>query len=712
MSNRRDFLKSTAALGAGMVLGLYVPMSRAEAKLASAEYASNVWLRIAEDNTMTVICARSEMGQGVLTALPMLVAEELNVDVHSLKVEIAPAAPAYINALLGAQCTGGSSSVRDAWGTLRTGGAQARTMLIAAAAQRWQVDAAQCRADGGKVFGPAGKSATYGQLAQAASKLPVPATVALKEAKDYTQIGKPTKRLDTPAKVNGSARFGIDVVLPGMVYASLEQCPVIGGKVRSFDGAAAKAMPGVIAVVQVRDGVAVVATSYWRAFKARQSLKIDWDEGAGAALNDKAMLDTIAGTAANMTANDVRINIASAGDAAAALKGAARTLTAEYHSPLLAHATMEPQNFTADVANGKCRMIGPTQYQAGVVGDVAAALGFKPEDVTVETTFLGGGFGRRVESDVAVQAAQISQAVGKPVKLVWTREDDTRHDFYRPQAVHRLAAGLDAAGKPVGATFELTSQSPTQRLFGLPKDKMDPFMVEGAVVSYDIAHSWQDVISHDAGLRVGYWRSVSNALNAFANESFFDELAHAAGQDPYAYRRELLHHQPRLAKVLELAAQKAGWDQPPAKGRARGIAVLEAYGSYLAQVVEISRKDDEIKVHRVVVAVDVGQMINPDTVEAQVQSSIAYGLSAALGSEITLEKGRIQQANFDSYPVLRMAQMPTVDVILVKNTEAPGGIGEPVTALVGPALANALFALTGKRVRKMPFSADNVAQAA
>jgi len=711
MTSRRNFLKSTAALGAGMVLGLYVPLSRAEAKLAGAEHVSNVWLRIAEDNSMTVVCARSEMGQGVYTALPMLLAEELNVDVRSLKVEIAPAAPAYINALLGAQCTGGSSSVRDAWVTLRTGGAQSRMMLVAAAAQRWQVDAAQCRAENGKVVGPAGQSASYGQLAQAASQLPVPAAVALKDARDYTQIGKPTKRLDTPAKVNGSARFGIDVTLPGMVYASLEQCPVIGGKVRGFDAAAAKAMPGVIDVVQVRDGVAVVATSYWRAFKARQTLKIDWDEGPGAALSDKTMMEAIIGTAANMTPNDVRINIASTGDAAMALQGAARTLTAEYRSPLLAHATMEPQNFTADVANGKCRMIGPTQYQAGVVGDVAAALGFKPEDVSVETTFLGGGFGRRVESDVAVQAAQISQAVGKPVKLVWTREDDTRHDFYRPQAYHRLAAGLDAAGTPVGATFEVTSQSPTQRLFGLPKDKMDPYMVEGAVVSYDIPHSRQDVISHDAGLRVGYWRSVSNALNAFANESFFDELAHAAGKDPYIYRQALLNKQPRLARVMGLAAQKANWGKPPAKGRARGIAVLEAYGSYLAQVVEISRRDGEITVHHVVVAADVGQMINPDTVEAQVQSSIAYGLSAALGSEITLENGRVQQANFDSYPVLRMSQMPKVDVIIVKNVETPGGIGEPVTALVGPAVANAIFALTGKRVRRMPFSADNIAAA-
>jgi len=710
MNRRRDFLRASLAAGGGLVMGMFVPFSGMEARAAQQGAAlSNVWVRIEADNTIHVINARSEMGQGVFTALPMLLAEELQVEVRALKVELAPASKEYANQLLGVQCTGGSTSVRDAWDTLRLAGAQLRTMLVSAAAQRWQVDAAACQAAQGVVHGPAGQRATYGELAAEAAKLPVPQQVALKPARDFKQIGKPTRRLDTPSKVNGSARFGIDVTLPGMVYASLEQSPVIGGTAREVDDAAARAMPGVIDVVTVRDGVAVVADSYWRAFKARQALKIEWDDGPGAGLTHSAMMDRIAATASHMTPDDVRLTIEQRGDAAAAMATAVRTLQAEYRSPLLAHAAMEPQNFTAHYQDGKCRLIGSTQYQSGFVADVAAALGLAEQDVAIETTFLGGGFGRRVESDPAVQAAQISKAVGRPVKLVWTREDDMRHDFYRPQALHRLSAGLDAAGRPVALTLELTSQSPTQRLFGLPKDKMDPYMVEGAVAPYDVPHARQDVIAHDAGLRIGYWRSVSNALNAFANESFFDELAHLAGQDPYRYRLSLLAQQPRLAQVARLAAGRAGWGKPLPKGRARGIALLAAYGSYLAQVVEISLGQDGIRVHRAVVAADVGQMINPDTVEAQVQSSVVFGLSATLGNEITLAGGRVEQGNFDSYPVLRMAQMPRVEVELVRNSEKPGGIGEPVTALAAPSVANALFSLTGKRLRQLPLNMERIA---
>jgi len=710
MSSRRDFLRASLATSGGLVMGMFLPFSRMEARAAQpGAQLSNVWVRIGADNSITVINARSEMGQGVFTALPMLLAEELQVDVRALKVELAPASKEYANQLLGVQCTGGSSSVRDAWEILRTAGAQLRTMLVTAAARRWQVEASACRAEQGVVHGPDGRRATYGELAADAALLPVPQQVALKPANAFTQVGKSTRRLDTPSKVNGTARFGIDVTLPGMVYASLEQCPVIGGKPLSVDAAAARAMPGVIDVVTVRDGVAVVADTYWRAFKARQALKIEWDYGPGAALTHTAMMDGIIATVGHMTADDVRLNIERRGDAAAALEGAAKTLQAEYRSPLLAHAAMEPQNFTAHYENGKCRLIGSTQYQSGFVADVAAALGLKEDDVTIETTFLGGGFGRRVESDPAVQAAQISKAVGRPVKLVWTREDDMRHDFYRPQAFHRLSAGLDAAGMPVALTLEVTSQSPTQRLFGLPKDKIDPYMVEGAVTGYDVPHAQQDVISHDAGLRIGYWRSVSNALNAFANESFFDELAHLAGQDPYHYRLSLLDKQPRLAQVARLAAAKAGWGKRLPKGHARGIALLEAYGSYLAQVVEISLQQDGVRVHRVVVAADVGQMINPDTVEAQIQSSVVFGMSATLGNEITLAQGRVEQGNFDSYPVLRMAQMPRVEVELVRNAEKPGGIGEPVTALAAPSVANALFALTGKRLRQLPLTMERIA---
>jgi isoquinoline 1-oxidoreductase beta subunit len=697
-TNRRDFLKTSA----GLTLGVFLPTLAAQADAAGTLHTPNAWVHIADDNTITLLSARSEMGQGVYTSMPMLIAEELNVDIRKIKVEIAPVAPVYTNALLGGQLTGGSTSVREGWEKLRIAGAQVRMMLIAAAAEQWKIDPAKLTAADGKVTGPGGKSATYGQLAAAAAKQPVPEKVTLKDPKDFKIIGKPTKRLDTAGKVNGTAEYGIDVKLPGMVYASLEQCPVIGGKVVSFDAAKAKAMPGVIDVVQIRDGVAVVADSYWRAKKAREALTVKWDDGPGARIDNASMKDGI------RKASDATIPIKKTGDASAALGSASKKLMVEYWSPLLAHATMEPQNFTAHYKDGKCLVIGPAQFQQGTQGNVASAVGLKPEDVTVKTTFLGGGFGRRLEYDFAVQAAEISKAVGKPVKLLWTREDDTTHDFYRPMALHRMAGGLDANGKPVALTLQLTSQSITQRAFGLPKGTLDPFMAEAAVVGYDIPNMTAELIEHDSGLRVGYWRSVSHALNAFANESFIDEMAAAAGKDPYQFRLSLLDKQPRFAKVLKLAAEKSGWGKPLPKGHYRGIALMEGYDTYMAQVAEISVKDNTIKVHRVWVAADLGRMVNPDTVEAQIQSSIAFGLTSTLGAEITLDKGRVQQTNFHDYPILRMNEMPKVDVTLVPSDEKPGGIGEPATALIGPAVANALFAATGKRLRKLPLSSENI----
>jgi isoquinoline 1-oxidoreductase beta subunit len=705
-TNRREFLKTTAVVGGGLTLGVFLPAQLDQAVAAGTLHTPNAWVHIADDNTITLLSARSEMGQGVYTSMPMLIAEELGVDIRKVKVEIAPVAPVYTNALLGAQITGGSTSVRDGWEKLRIAGAQVRIMLVNAAAAKWKIDAAQLRAADGKVTGPGGRSATYGELAEAASKLPVPEKVTLKDPKDFKIIGKPTKRLDTAHKVNGTAEYGIDVKLPGMVYASLEQCAVIGGKPTSFDAAKAKAMPGVIDVVQIRDGVAVVADTWWHAKKAREALAVQWDEGPVARISNASMRDGI------RNAKDATIPIKKTGDANAALGSASKKLSAEYWSPLLAHATMEPQNFTASYKDGKCMVIGPAQFQQGTQGNVANAIGLKPEDVTVKTTFLGGGFGRRLEYDFAVQAAEISKAVGKPVKLVWTREDDTTHDFYRPMALHRMAAGLDASGKPVALTLQLTSQSITQRAFGLPKGTLDPFMAEAAVVGYDIPNMTQELIEHDSGLRVGYWRSVSHALNAFANESFIDEMAAAARKDPYQFRLALLDKQPRFAKVLKLAAEKSGWGKPLPKGHYRGIALMEGYDTYMAQVAEISvDKDHAIKVHHVWVAADLGQMVNPDTVEAQIQSSIAFGLSSALGAEITLDKGRVQQTNFHDYPVLRMNEMPKIDITLVPSTEKPGGIGEPATALIGPAVANALFAATGKRVRQLPLSADHIRSA-
>ncbi len=704
-ASRRDFIKSSALVGGGLMLGISVPDKQAQA--AGTIHTPNAWVHIADNNTITLLSARSEMGQGVYTSMPMLIAEELNVDLKQIRVDIAPPGAVYTNALLGAQITGGSTSVRDGWDKLRVAGAQVREMLVAAAAARWMVPASSLTAANGKVTG-GGKSATYGQLAAAASKLPVPANPTLKDPKDFRIVGKATKRLDTPSKVNGKAEFGIDVKLPGMAYASLEQCPVIGGKVKSFDGAKAKSMPGVIDVVQVGDGVAVVADSYWRAKKARDTLKVEWDEGAVAALSHGSMIAATKAAMGNAATKVLPIG-KPVGDADAALKTAAKTVEAEYITPLQAHAPLEPQNFTASFKDGKVLLVGPTQFQQGAQGAVAAVLGVKPEDITLKTTFLGGGFGRRLELDFIVQAAQISKAVGRPIKLVWSREDDTTHDFYRPIGVNQLKAGLDASGKPVAMTFKVGSQSVTQRAFGLPKDTFDPFMAEAAVAAYEIPNMKHDLVIHDTGFRVGYWRAVSHNMNAFANESFVDEMAKAAGQDPYAYRMAMLKTKPRFANVLKLAAEKAGWGSAVPAGRARGIALMEGYDTYMAQVAEVSlAADGSVKVHKVTVAADLGMMVNPDTVEAQIQSSIVFGMGAALMQEITVDKGRVQQRNFNDYPVVRMNESPAIDIILVKSGEKPGGIGEPATAVVVPAIANAVASLTGKRVRQLPITAQSI----
>jgi isoquinoline 1-oxidoreductase beta subunit len=659
----------------------------------------NAWVRIGSDDSITILCARSEMGQGVYTALPTLVAEELEVDLGRIRVEIAPAGDPYINALLGGQITGGSTSVVEGYDKLRVAGAQARTMLAAAAAQKWGVDASACRAQGGAIHGPNGARATYGELAAAAAALPVPTDVKLKEHKESRYVGKAINRLDSAGKIDGTAEFGIDVKLPGMLYASLAQCPVIGGKPVSFDAAKAKAMPGVKHVVQISDGVAVVADTWWRAKVARDALSIQWDEGAGRTLDTAGIVSALKAAAAKPGAV-----IKKQGDVDAGLKGAAKTLRAEYELPFLAHAPMEPMNFTADVRPDSCLVYGPTQFQQLAVGVAAQASGLKPEQVTVRTTFLGGGFGRRIDVDYIGQAVEISKAMGGgPVKLVWTREDDMTHDFYRPVSFHQLSGALDAQGRPVVLKFHLTSPSVTSRLFPpVVKDGLDPFMSEAGAVPYDIPNQLADVVIHDTGLRVGYWRSVSHALNSFAYESFMDEMALAAGKDPYEFRRGLLDKQPRLKRVLELAAEKAGWGRPLPAGRARGIALMEGYGTAMAQVAEVSVGGKRVRVHRVVVAADPGRMVNPNIVRQQLEGSIIYGLSAVLYGDITLKAGRVQQTNFHDYPVVRMTESPAIDMHIVESDEKPAGIGEPGTALIGPAVANAVFAATGKRLRRLP----------
>jgi len=639
----------------------------------------------------------------------MLIAEELNVDVTKVTVAAAPPGAVYANAFLGAMITGGSTSVREGWEKLRIAGAQVREMLIAGAAAEWGVPASSVKAANGMLTGPGGKKATYGQMAEAASKQPVPEKPSIKAAKDFRVVGKRIPRLDVPAKVNGTAEFGIDVKLPGMVYASLEQCPVIGGKVKSVDSAAAKAMPGVLDVVQVSDGVAVVANTYWAAVKARRALKIDWDNGPGANLSSDAMIESH--KQASSSGKVLPIQPAK-GDAMGAINGAAKKLSATYITPLQSHSPLEPMNFTAHVTGGKALLIGPTQFQQGAQGATAAALGMKPEDVDVRTTYLGGGFGRRIELDFVVQAAQISKAVKLPVKLVWSREDDMTHDFYRPIGYNQMHAGLDANGQPVGLHFKVTSQSITQRAFGLPKDTMDPFMVEAAVAPYNIPNTQHDLVIHDAGLRVGYWRAVSHNMNVFANESFVDEMALAAGKDPVEYRMSMLDGKPRFQNVLKLATEKAGYKKGAAKGNAMGVAIMEGYDTYVAVVAEVNvGADGEVRVVKTTVAADMGMIVNPEIVEQQIQSSIIMGMGTTLKHSITLENGRVQQTNFNTYPMVRTNESPLVDIVLVKSGEKPGGIGEPVTAAIVPALANAVAKLTGKRVRTLPITGKAIQQA-
>jgi isoquinoline 1-oxidoreductase subunit beta len=697
--SRRTFLKSGAAASGALVIGVSIPLSFREAQAATVS-SMNAWVRIGSDNSITILVDRSEMGQGVVMALPMLVAEELEVDLNKVKIEFAPPGEMYINAMLGGQITGGSTSVRDGWEKLRIAGAKARVMLVQAAADKWGVDASQLRASNGMVTGPGGKKASYGSLAEAASKLTPPKEVALKDPSKFRYLGKPLKRLDTPGKITGKTEFGIDVKLPGMLYAALAQPPVIGGKVVSFDADKAKSMPGVKHVVQITDGVAVVADSWWRAKTARDTIKIQWDDGPNKGLSSAAVFQGLADAMEKPGAS-----IKKQGDVDAAMKTAAKTVEATYQMPFLSHSPLEPMNFTADVRKDSALLVGSIQFQQAALGIAAAMTKLPPEKITIKTTYLGGGFGRRIDLDYLMQAVEVSMAVGTPVKLVWTREDDMTHDFYRPASLHRMSAGFDERGKPVAISHKMTSPSVTARLFApVVKDGVDPFMAEAIVVPYDIPNQSVSTVIHEPGLRVGYLRSVSHALNIFANESFVDEMAAAAGKDPYEFRLSLLDKQPRYANVLKIAAEKAGWGKTLPKGRARGIALMEGYETYMANVVEVSVVNDQIKVHRVVVAVDLGRMVNPNIVEQQIESNVVFGLSALLYGDITLKDGRVEQTNFNNYKLLRINEMPKVEMHIVKSTEKPGGIGEPGMALISPAVANAVFALTGKRLRKMPLT--------
>jgi len=693
---RRDFLQVTGTIGAGLVIGFRIPNRR-----GVAPFAPNAWLRIGTDDRVLVIVDRSEMGQGVTTSLPMLLAEELEADWTKIRFEFAPADKAYINQLFGIQGTGGSSSVRAAWKPLREAGAQARTMLIAAAAQTWAVEPSSCRAEAGAVIHAAtNRRLTYGGLAQRAAGLPVPAEVQLKDPKDWRLAGKPTKRLDTRFKVNGTAQFGIDVRVPGMLTAVVARSPVFGGTVRTFDATAAKAIPGVRHVVQISSGVAVVGDGYWPAKQGRDALKVSWDEGPVAQVSS-ASISSLFAQRATQDGAVARHD----GDAVAALAGAAQRVEAVYELPFLAHATMEPMNCTAHVRAGAVDIWAPTQNQTGVQMVGGQIGGVPPEKVAVHTTYLGGGFGRRFELDFIIEALETSKAAGAPVKVIWSREDDIQHAQYRPANYHQLRAGLDASGRPVAWTHRIVAPSIMARMFPqMVKNGLDGEAVEGGVgLPYAVPNVHVDYQLTDTGIPVGFWRSVNNSFNAFVVESFIDELAAAAKQDPYEYRRTLLANAPRDLGVLELAATKAGWGTPLPAGRSRGIAVYKSFESFAAQVAEVSVSPaGDVRVHRVVCAIDCGLHVNPSTIEAQMQGGIVYGLTAALNGAITIENGRVTQSNFHDYRMLRLAEMPVVEVYIVPSNEAPGGVGEPGTPPIAPAVCNAIFAATGKRIRKLP----------
>jgi isoquinoline 1-oxidoreductase beta subunit len=714
---RREFLKAGAALGGGLLISLYVPEFVPAARAADSAVkpvALNAFVRIGTDESVTVISNHSEMGQGIYTSLPMLLNEELEADWARVRVESSPVDAVYNHTVFGLMMTGGSTTTNSEYDRFRKMGAMARIMLITAAAQSWNVDPQTCRAEKGYVIHPpTGRRASYGSLAEAASKIVPPKDIPLKDSKDFTLVGKPIHRLDTPSKTNGTAQFGLDVYIPGMLTAVVARAPVFGGKVISFNADSAKAIPGVVNVVQVPSGIAVIAKGFWPAKLGREKLEINWDDGPGAAISTVAMRESF--SALSKTPGAVARK---AGDTAAALASAAKTITAEYEVPYLAHCMMEPLNTVVDLHEDRCEIWTGTQFQTGDRAAAAKVAGLKPEQVTLHTTLLGGGFGRRANPacDFVTEATEVAKAAKAPVKVVWTREDDIRGGWYRPMWYDHFAAGLDASGNPVAWTHTIVGQSiMTGTMFEAygVKNGIDSASVEGAAdILYGIPNLQVELHTPKNEVPVQWWRSVGHSHTGFSVEAFLDEVAHAGGKDPYQLRRTLLAGQPRMLAVLDLAAQKANWGSALPAGRARGIATHFSFDSYVAQVAEVSvEKDGTVHVHRVVAAVDCGQTVNPDTVQAQLEGGIIFGLTAALKTEITLDKGRVQQRNFNDYPMLRMFESPVIEVFIVPSTEHPTGVGEPGVPPVAPAVANAIFAATGKRVRRLPINPEDLRSA-
>ena len=702
--SRRHLLRAGAAAGGGLLLSFSLPFG----SQAATAFAPNAYVRVGEDGSIVLTMPYVEMGQGTYTAIPMLIAEELEVGLGQVKLEHAPPdEKTYGNPLLaGVQATGGSTAIMASWQPLRQAGAVARTLLVAAAAKRWNVEPASCRAEKGEVVHPpTGRRLKYGAVAADAARLPVPKDVPLKDPKDFKLIGTPAKRLDAPAKVNGTAVYGIDVRPRGVTIATLTQSPVFGGKLKSVDDTAAKAVKGVRQIVRLDDCVAVVADHMGAAKKGLAALKIEWDDGPHARLATADVAREL--EQATLNAGPVAENI---GDAAKALESAATKVEATYQVPFLAHATMEPMNCTVHVAKDHCEVWVGTQVAARAQAAAAKVTGLPLEKVVLHNHLIGGGFGRRLEVDGVTRAVQIAQKVDGPVKVVWTREEDIQHDMYRPYWFDRLSAGLDETGKPVAWNHRFAGSSVIARW--LPpgfNNGLDPDSIEGAAkFIYGLPNKRVEYLRVEPpGIPTAFWRSVGPSHTIFVVESFMDELAAAAKQDPVAYRLALLDKTPRTKAVLTLAAEKAGWGEALPAGIGRGVSVQNVFGSHLAQVAEVEvAKDGTVRVRRVVAAIDCGIVINPDTVRAQIESATIFGISAALYGEITVKDGRVEQSNFDTYRVLRLDEAPKIEVHIVQSGDVPGGMGEPGTSAIVPAIANAIFAATGKRLRKMPIDSE------
>lgn len=716
--SRRSFLRFGVSLGAaaggGLLLGFSLPAAGddtrrsviggdADEPARAGVFAPNAFVQIDRNGRVTLVMPKVEMGQGVYTALPMLIAEELEVPLSSVTLDHAPPnEKLFLDPLLGGQLTGGSTSVRYAWEPLRRAGATARVLLVSAAAKQWNVDPAACHAENGEVrHPPSGRRASYGELADAAAKLPVPTDVALKKPEQFKLIGTPAKRLDSPEKVDGVAQFGLDVRLPGMLYAVIVNSPVFGGTVASVDDTAAKKIPGVRQIVRVDDAVAVVGDHTWAAKRGASALVVKWNEGAHANVSTKDLFADLAQAAANGKGAVARKD----GDVDHAFSNAKTRVDAVYEQPLLAHATMEPVNCTVHVRSDACEVWVGTQVPTRARDTAQRITGLPAERIVVHNHLLGGGFGRRLETDMIGQAVKIAKQVGAPVKVVWTREEDIQHDMYRPCYHDRISAALDANGKPIAWRHRIVGSSILAR-FAPPafKDGVDPDAVEVAIdLPYDVPNQLIDYVRQEPRhVPTAFWRGVGPTRSTFVVESFIDELAAQTKTDPVQYRRALLDKTPRARNVLDIATKAAGWGAALPQGQGRGVSVMHAFGSFFAIVADVAVDDGEVRVTRVVCAVDCGMTVNPNTIEAQVQGGIIFGITGALYGEVTIENGRVTQRNFTDYRVLRINETPPIDVHIVKSGEAPGGIGEPGTAATAAAVANAIFAATGKRLRKLP----------